>query len=126
MGIGKGDDDSQASAFQHKGGFMVAFLIVALFVGTVLGLRFNVFVLVPAILLAIAVIALRDIATRQSVGVILVTTFATVVLLQIGYIAGRVVKVATQTYSADLGAHAPSALQIGAAKIKIPNNQLTI
>ena len=99
MGIGKGDDDSQASAFQHKGGFMVAFLIVALFVGTVLGLRFNVFVLVPAILLAIAVIALRDIATRQSVGVILVTTFATVVLLQIGYIAGRVVKVATQTYS---------------------------
>ena len=97
MGIGKGDN-SQASAFQHKGGFMVAFLIVALFVGTVLGLRFNVFVLVPAILLAIAVIALRDIATRQSIGVILVTTFATVVLFQIGYIAGRFLKVATQTY----------------------------
>jgi membrane protein DedA with SNARE-associated domain len=75
---------------------MLAFLIVTAFVGIILGLRFNVFVLVPAILLAIAAITLGDIATRQSVGVILATTFAAVVLLQIGYITGRVLKVAIQ------------------------------
>ncbi len=78
---------------------MLAFLIVAPFAGILLGLRFNVFVLVPAMLLAIVAITLSDIATRQSVGVILVTTFATVVLLQIGYIAGRVLKIVAQAGS---------------------------
>jgi hypothetical protein len=75
---------------------MLAFLIVATFAGVLLGLRFNIFVLVLAILLAIAAITLRDIATRQSVVVILVTAFAAVVLLQIGYIVGRVLKAAIQ------------------------------
>ncbi len=75
---------------------MHVFLIVAAFVGIILGLRFNVFVLVPVILLAIALITLREIATGQSAGVILLATFAAVVLLQIGYIAGRVLKVAIQ------------------------------
>ncbi len=75
---------------------MHVFLIVAAFVGIILGLRFNVFVLVPVILLAIALITLREIATGQSAGVILLATFAAVVLLQIGYIAGSVLKVAIQ------------------------------
>ena len=78
---------------------MFAFLIVAVFVGIGLGLRFNIFVLVPAILIGIVLITLSNIATRQGTGVILVTAFASVVLLQIGYIAGRVLKVASQTHS---------------------------
>ena len=75
---------------------MYFFLIGTAFVGIILGLRFNVFVLVPAILLAIALITLTGIATHQSAGAILFVTFAAVVLLQIGYFAGRVLKVAIQ------------------------------
>ncbi len=78
---------------------MFAFLAVGTFVGIILGLRFGVFILVPAILLAIAVIAPVDMATRQSDGVILVTVFATAALLQMGYLVGRVFKVAVETHA---------------------------
>jgi hypothetical protein len=75
---------------------MVAFLAIGTFVGIVLGLRFSVFILVPAILLAIAVIAATDTAVHQSTGVIVVTVLATTALLQIGYVVGRVLKVAAE------------------------------
>ena len=62
---------------------MFFFLIGTVFVGIILGLRFNVFVLVPAILLAIALITLSGMSrTHQSAGAILFVTFAAVVLLQ--------------------------------------------
>ncbi len=77
---------------------MFAFLAVGTFVGITLGLRFSVFILVPATLLAIAVIALIDIAARQNAGVILVTVFATAALLQIGYVVGRVLNAAAEPY----------------------------
>lgn len=75
---------------------MVVFLTVGTFAGIVLGLRFNVFVLVPAITIAIAAIALSDLARHQNIGVIAVTAFATMVLLQIGYLGGRALKVAAE------------------------------
>jgi hypothetical protein len=78
---------------------MFAFLIIATLAGMGLGLRFNVLVLVPAILLAITVVTLTDIANRQNVRMILLTVFATVVLLQVGYIAGRVLKLTAQAQS---------------------------
>jgi hypothetical protein len=73
---------------------MVTLFIVSAFAGLILGLRFNIFALVPAILLAIVVITLSDIATHQSVATILATVFAFAVLLQIGYMVGRVLRVA--------------------------------
>lgn len=72
---------------------MIAFLIVTTFVGLVLGLRFSIFALVPAILLAIIVIAGADIASHQRIATILVTAVASAVLIQIGYMAGRVLRV---------------------------------
>jgi hypothetical protein len=77
---------------------MFAFLIIGAIAGMLLGLRFNVFALVPAILLAIIAIALSDLVNRQSVAMIVLTVFATVVLLQIGYVVGRLLKVAAQAY----------------------------
>jgi uncharacterized membrane protein len=76
---------------------MVAFFTVGAFAGILLGLRFNVFVLVPTILLAIMAITLSDIANHQSIRVIVITTLATVVLLEIGYLGGRLLKVATES-----------------------------
>jgi hypothetical protein len=91
----------KANALQKKGdGFMAVFLTVGAFAGIMLGLRFNVFVLVPTILLAVVVITLSDIANRQSIGVIVITALATVVLLQIGYLGGRILKVATKSHVA--------------------------
>ena len=75
---------------------MVVFLTVGTFAGIVLGLRFNVFVLVPAITIAIAAIALSDLARHQNISMIAVTALATMVLLQIGYLGGRVLKVAAE------------------------------
>ena len=78
---------------------MVAFLTIGTVAGIVLGLRFNVLVLVPAILAATTIITLSDVASRQNVRVIALTAFATVVLLQVGYIAGRILKFAAQRHS---------------------------
>jgi hypothetical protein len=76
---------------------MVTFLTVGALAGMLLGLRFNVFVLVPAIVLAITMITLSDIARRQSISTIIITTLATVVLLEIGYLGGRLLNVATES-----------------------------
>ena len=78
---------------------MVVFLGVGAFAGIVLGLRFNVFVLVPAITFAISAIALSDIATHQNIKVMLVTTLTTGVLLQFGYLGGRILKVASDHFA---------------------------
>ena len=78
---------------------MVVFLTVGAFAGVVLGLRFNVFVLVPAITVAITAIALSDFATYQNIKVMVVTTLATGVLLQFGYLGGRILKVASDHFA---------------------------
>ena len=74
-------------------GMMVAFFIIATIAGLLLALRFKVFVLVPAILLAaLAVIA----SGQQPIVTIALTLVGTVVLLQIGYFVGGTVRVHLQ------------------------------
>lgn len=68
---------------------MVVFLIIAVIAGTLLGLRFKLFVLVPATMLATVVIIVSSHEPR----VIALTMVGTVVSLQIGYIAGCVLRV---------------------------------
>jgi hypothetical protein len=68
---------------------MTVFCIFGAIAGILLGLRFKVFVLVPAILLAVVVIILSS----HGLKVIALTVFGTVVLLQIGYIVGCVLRV---------------------------------
>jgi hypothetical protein len=71
-----------------------AMLVIGTFVGTLcigtlLGLRFKVFVLVPAILIAACLI----IATGDGLKAIAFTIFASAVTLQTGYALGLVVRV---------------------------------
>ena len=67
---------------------MVVFLIIGTIAGILLGLRFKVFVLAPVILLATGAI----IASGHEPKTTAVTVFGTVVLVQIGYLAGCIVR----------------------------------
>ena len=68
---------------------MVASFVIALIVGILLALRFKVFVLVPATLLAaVAIIA----SGHQPKVTLALTLLGTVVLLQIGYLVGLIVR----------------------------------
>ena len=73
---------------------MAAFLVIGAIIGMLLGLRFRVLVLVPAILLATVVIIL----TGHKLGAIVLTLIGTVVSLQLGYIAGSVLRSLTRSY----------------------------
>jgi hypothetical protein len=73
---------------------MIAFLIIATIAGILLGLRFKVFVLVPAVLIAAGVV----IITGHGLKLIILTVLATTALLQMGYTIGRVVRVCAAAY----------------------------
>lgn len=77
---------------------MFTLLAIGTVAGIVFGLRCNVFVLVPITLLAVAGITLRNIATHQDVESIVIAVFASVALLQIGYIVGCVLRIAAQAH----------------------------
>jgi hypothetical protein len=73
---------------------VIGTVVGTLFIGTLLGLRFKVFVLVPAILIAACLI----IATSDGLKAIAFTIFASAVTLQIGYALGLVVLVLAAQY----------------------------
>jgi hypothetical protein len=75
---------------------MATFLVSGAVVGVILGLRFRVLVLVPAILLATVAIILSGGGHKLSM--IVLTLVGTVVLLQIGYIAGSVLRSFARPY----------------------------
>jgi hypothetical protein len=89
-------------------GAPMAFLITGAITGILLGLRFKVFVLVPAILLATAVIIISG--SDHTLSVMVLTVFGTVVSLQIGYIVGCILRAWARAYLAarrTLRPHAP-------------------
>lgn len=67
---------------------MVVFFTVGAVAGILLGLRFKVLVLVPVVLIATVAIVLSGHGLR----VIVFTEFGTVVMLQVGYIGGCVLR----------------------------------
>jgi len=67
---------------------MIVFFIIGIIAGIMFGLRFTVLVLVPAILLATAVITVTGIGSAREAGAIALTVFGTTASLQIGYFAG--------------------------------------
>ena len=71
---------------------MVTFVIVSAVVGAVLGLRFNVSIFVPTILIVMAAVIFGGIATRHEPAVIALILFGTVASLELGYVAGCVVR----------------------------------
>jgi len=72
----------------------MTFLIIGTVLGILLGLRFKVFVLVPATL----VVACAIIATGHGPQAIALTVLATAVLLQVSYIVGCVVRAHAGVY----------------------------
>jgi hypothetical protein len=71
----------------RKGAVMIVFLVIGTIAGIMLGLRFNVFVLVPATLLATSAITVTGIVSGHEVRALALTAFGTAASLQIGYIA---------------------------------------
>jgi hypothetical protein len=84
----------ERSDFQERGTLMMVFLTIAAIVGIFLGLRFKVFVLVPAVFIAAGAV----IITGHGLHVIILTVLATAALLQIGYIIGCVVRAYADAY----------------------------
>jgi hypothetical protein len=78
------------------GMMMVASFVIAPIAGILLALRFKAFVLVPATLLAAAVIVA---SSHQPKVTIALTVVGTAVLLQIGYIVGMVARALLQRRS---------------------------
>jgi hypothetical protein len=73
---------------------MIAFITVGAAVGFALGLRFKVFVLVPATLAAAFAIMVSGHGLREIAPAML----ATAVLLQVGYVLGCVVQICARAY----------------------------
>lgn len=75
---------------------MTVIFIAGAAAGIFLGLRFKVFVLVPATLLAtlLTIVGRREILQDHGLIAITITVFGTVMSLQIGYIVGGVLRVA--------------------------------
>jgi hypothetical protein len=73
---------------------MMIFLIIGSIVGILLGLRFKVFVLVPAILIAAGAIVMAG----HGLKLIVLTVLATATVLQIGYFVGCVARVYANAY----------------------------
>ena len=76
---------------------VVTYFVIATIAGIALGLRFKVFVLIPATLVMIAIVA----TGHQPRVVLALTALGTAVLLQTGYFVGGIV-------SAQLYRHSPS------------------
>jgi heme/copper-type cytochrome/quinol oxidase subunit 3 len=74
---------------------MIYFLAIGAIGGTLLGLRYKVFVLVPATLIA----AFAIVATLHGARTIAVTILTTTILLQIGYVLGCIAHAYTDAYS---------------------------
>ena len=75
---------------------MTAFLVAGAAIGLLLGLRFRVLVLVPAILLATVVIILSG--SGHKLSVIVLTLVGTVVSLQLGYVVGSILRSLARSY----------------------------
>jgi hypothetical protein len=75
---------------------MAFFLITGAIIGILLGLRFKVLVLVPASVLAAIAVIINGSTNKLSA--IVLTLVGTLVSLQVGYIAGSVIRFLAQAH----------------------------
>jgi len=73
----------------HRGRFMISLATLSLLVGASLGLCFRVHVLVPAIMLALVVVAGAGIAAEARLWRIALDVLVVTMCLQVGYIARK-------------------------------------
>jgi hypothetical protein len=71
---------------------MMILILMGVLVGAVLGLRFKVFVLVPAICGALAIVVVDGIARGDGLLRLVLTMITIAMALQLGYILGTVVR----------------------------------
>jgi hypothetical protein len=71
---------------------MFILAMISFLVGAVLGLRFKVFILVPAIGLALAVAAVTGIGVGDGVWRLVGTMVVAATLLQLGYVGGSILR----------------------------------
>jgi hypothetical protein len=64
-------------------------VLIGAAVGLVLGLRYKVFVLIPVICIAFAIVALKAVAHGDGFGRTALMVFAVVTSLQLGYVLGN-------------------------------------
>ena len=76
---------------------MMLIAMTVMLIGAVLGLRFKVFVLLPATVLSLAASLCAGIAHSDSPWSILLTAALALATLQIGYLAGSVVNASATT-----------------------------
>jgi hypothetical protein len=95
---------------------MLVSFIVTTAVGTFLGLRFKIFVLVPAILLVGIGASMAGMLARYDAGFIWLSVAAYVVLLQIGYLAGSFLSTQRIFSVFHLGADARASADAGSGK----------
>ena len=75
---------------------MAIFLVAGAIIGILLGLRFKVLVLVPASVLATVVIILSE--SGNELNLIVLTLVGTLVSLQVGYLAGSILRFLARSY----------------------------
>ena len=75
---------------------MTVFLVSGAIIGIFLGLRFKVLVLVPASVLATVVIILSE--SGNELSVIALTLVGTLVSLQVGFLAGSILRFLVRSY----------------------------
>jgi hypothetical protein len=66
----------------------MAMVALFLFIGGVLGFRFKVLILIPAIILIVINAGAMEVAQRQDVWSSALTTLAAVIAVQVGYLGG--------------------------------------
>jgi hypothetical protein len=71
---------------------MAVLAILSFLTGTVLGMRFRVMVLIPAITCALAIAVAIGVFRQHTVGSVALIAAATVTSLQIGYMAGIAIR----------------------------------
>src|ERR1700730_12259213 len=79
---------------------MIILAAIGLLVGAALGLRFSVFILIPAICLALIIAAIDGIARGHEVWWIASTMVIAATSIQVGYIGGIVVRSASEGMTA--------------------------
>ena len=94
--MAEGAANTEVSALRREGEEMGVFLVTGAIIGILLGLRFNVLVLVPASVVATVVVFVNGSGDKLSV--IVLTLVGTLVSLQAGYVTGSVFRFLAQSH----------------------------
>jgi hypothetical protein len=98
---------------------MLILTVISFFIGLVLGLRFKVFILVPAIGLALAMVAVNGIV-EDGVWWLVGTMVVVATSLQLGYVGGSILRlVICTTGAADHGrASMPTSTEVPSGELR--------